>query len=403
MKQWLTLLLALLLPCTVLAEEVCVEPVADLPENFLLGMDVSSVLALEASGVTYRDEDGTEKDLFVILREHGVNAIRVRVWNDPYDSADHGYGGGNCDIDTAVAIGQRATAQGMGVLVDFHYSDFWADPSKQMVPKAWEGMALEEKADALYAYTCDSLTKLLEAGVNVTMVQVGNETNACFCGEKDWDSICLLMNAGCRAVRDTCPGARIALHFANPEWGGKYLMWARELQKHQVDYDVFASSYYPFWHGTLDNLQAVLAEIRTTYGKDVMVAETSYAYTLEDSDYSGNSVSTGASCDLPYPVSVQGQADALADVIRTVKEAGGVGVFYWEGAWITVGGANWAENHALWEKYGSGWASSYAGGYDPEDAGKYYGGSACDNQALFAPDGCALPSLQVFRRIRGGE
>lgn len=402
MKQWLTLLLALLLPCAALAEDVHIEQVEDLPEDFLMGMDVSSVLALEASGVTYRDEDGTQKDLFLILREHGVNAIRVRVWNDPYDSEGRGYGGGNCDIDTAGAIGQRATAQGMGLLVDFHYSDFWADPAKQMVPKAWAGMTLTQKADALYAYTCDSLTKLLHAGVNVTMVQIGNETNARFCGEGDWDSICVLMNAGCRAVRDTCPGARIALHFANPEQGN-YLTWAGELQRHQVDYDVFASSYYPFWHGTLENLQTVLGAIRQSYGKDVMVAETSYAYTMEDSDYSANSVSSDASCVLPYPVTVQGQADALADVIRTVNAAGGIGVFYWEGAWITVGGASWAENHALWEKYGSGWASSHAGAYDPEDAGKYYGGSACDNQALFAPDGHALPSLRTFLLIRQVE
>lgn len=401
MKKLLLLLMAVLLPCSALGEEMIqVEPVENLPRDFIMGMDVSSVLALENSGVIYRDADGTARDLFEILAENGVNWIRVRVWNDPYDSEGRGYGGGNCDIVAAEEIGRRATAQGMRLLVDFHYSDFWADPSKQMVPKAWEGMTLEEKADALYAYTCESLQRLCDAGVDVGMVQIGNETNAYFCGEKDWDSICVLMNAGCRAVRETCPQVRIALHFANPEWGGKYLMWARELQKHQVDYDVFASSYYPYWHGTLDNLQAVLGEIRQTYGKDVMVAETSYAYTLTDSDFSSNTIGVSASCDLPYPVSVQGQADEVADVIRTVNAAGGIGVFYWEGAWVTVGGKNWSENHALWEKYGSGWASSYAGTYDPNDAGRYYGGSACDNQAMFDATGRALASLQVFRLVR---
>ena len=162
---------------------VFVEKVEGLEEDFILGMDASCVPALEASGVKYYNFDGWEQDVFRTLAENGINYIRVRVWNDPFDSSGRGYGGGNCTIDTALEIGKRATAYGMKLLVNFHYSDFWADPGKQMAPKAWKGMEIEEKAQALYAYTRDSLKKLKQAGVAVGMVQIGNETNGHFCGE----------------------------------------------------------------------------------------------------------------------------------------------------------------------------------------------------------------------------
>ncbi|MBQ8653737.1 MAG: glycosyl hydrolase 53 family protein [Clostridia bacterium] len=406
MRNLMMLLLALvlLLPCAAQAETgLYVEAVENLPEDFILGMDVSSVLALEASGVKYYDHEGNESDLFAILAANGINYIRVRVWNDPFDEQGNGYGGGNCDINTAIAIGRRATAHGMKLLVDFHYSDFWADPSKQMVPKTWEGMKIAAKADALYAYTQECLMQLRQAGVDVGMVQLGNETNGRLCGEKIWMNIYKLMNAGSRAVREVYPEALIAVHFANPESGDNYLSWAGKLDYYKLDYDVFATSYYPYWHGTLDNLKKVLGTISQTYGKKVMVAETSYAWTLEDTDFSGNSVGEGGAYEKPYPFTVQGQANEVADVIRAMHEIGGIGVFYWEGAWITAGGGSWEENHALWEKYGSGWASSYAGAYDPDDAGKYYGGSACDNQAMFDAGGHALESLKVFRLIREGN
>ena len=123
-----------------------VRKVENLADDFFLGMDVSSVLAEEASGVKYYDAQGRERDLFDLLAENGVNLIRVRVWNDPFDAQGRGYGGGNCDIETALAIGKRAAAAGLPLLVDFHYSDFWADPGKQMVPKAWKGMDIDESS-----------------------------------------------------------------------------------------------------------------------------------------------------------------------------------------------------------------------------------------------------------------
>jgi len=382
-----------------------VAKVENLGADFILGMDASSVIAEEQSGVRYYNFRGEEQDVFKTLAENGINYIRVRVWNDPYDARGNGYGGGNCDIEKAVEIGKRATEYGMKLLVNFHYSDFWADPGKQMAPKAWAGMEIEEKTEAVYQYTKECLELLRDSGVDVGMVQVGNETNGAMCGETIWFNIQYLMAAGARATREIFPEALVAVHFANPEKPDNYLSWAKKLQYYALDYDVFASSYYPYWHGTLDNLAEVLSQIAETYGKKTMVMETSYAYTGDDTDFNGNTVSDGGTIVKDYPFTVQGQANSVRAVIDTVanKTVNGIGVCYWEGTWISVGGATWEENHELWEKYGSGWASSFASGYDPRDAGKYYGGCAVDNQALFDSSGRPLESLKVFKLVHTGN
>ena len=384
--------------------DLFVKKVDNLPADFIMGMDASCVPALEASGVKYYNFEGQEQDVFQTLAESGVNYIRVRIWNDPYDENGNGYGGGNCDIENAIAIGKRATQYGMKLLVNFHYSDFWADPSKQMTPKAWVGLTIEEKTEAVYQYTRDCLLALQEAGVVVGMVQVGNETNGHMCGETKWFNMQYLLQAGAKAVREVYPEALVAIHFANPETEERYADYAFKLDYYGVDYDVFASSYYPYWHGTLENLTNVLTHVSQTYGKKVMVVETSYAYTTEDTDFNGNTISDGGTIVKTHPFTVQGQAAHVRDVIETVANIpGGIGVCYWEGTWITVGQNSWEENSAKWEAFGSGWASSFAAGYDPEDAGKYYGGNAVDNQAMFDPEGHPLQSLRVFNLVRYGN
>ena len=392
------------------SDSLYVAKVENLPEDFIMGMDASCVPSLEASGVKYYDFDGAERDVYEILAENGINYIRVRVWNDPFDADGNGYGGGNCDIENAIEVGKRATAAGMKLLVNFHYSDFWADPAKQMVPKAWKGMGIDEKSEALYAYTKDCLEKLVTAGVDVGMVQIGNETNGAMCGENasalgGWKKITQLMSAGSRAVREVCPKALVAVHFANPEKVTNYVSYGKNLEYYGVDYDVFASSYYPFWHGTLDNLATVLSDIANTYGKKVMVAETSYAFTAENTDFYGNTIGEGGGIVKDYPFTLQGQANLVRNVIDTVvnKTTNGIGVFYWEGTWISVGGESYEDNLAKWEKHGSGWASSYAAEYDPDDAGQWYGGCSVDNQTFFDENGRALESLKVFALVRGGN
>lgn len=405
---------------TAVDASIFVQKVEGLDEDFLGGVDVSSYITLKDSGVKFYDFDGNELDdqgFFHLLASSGVNYIRIRVWNDPYDASGNGYGGGNNDLEKAVRMGQWATNAGMKVLIDFHYSDFWADPAKQETPKAWEGLGIAEKAAAVEQFTQNSLRTLIQSGVDVGMVQVGNETNGKVCGESDWGNMSQIFNAGSSAVRTVAAekGREIlvALHFANPETSGRYAEYAQKLDQNKVDYDVFASSYYPYWHGSTQNLTTVLKQIADTYGKKVMVAETSWAYTYEDGDGHTNTVYEGKTgIDIDYEVSLQGQANELRAVFQAVADVGeaGIGVFYWEPAWLPVQvydstAENAADiltaNKQIWESLGSGWASSYSGGYD-SDAALWFGGSAVDNQALFDFYGKPLDTLNIFNYVRTG-
>lgn len=397
--------------------DIFVEPVEGISDEFIRGVDISSVISEEQSGVKYYNLKGEEEDIFKILADAGVNYVRARVWNDPYDKNGQGYGGGNSDAEKAGEIGRRAAEYGMKLLVDFHYSDFWADPGKQMVPKAWEGMSPEQKAAACYEFTLASMNTILDAGADVGMVQLGNETTNGMSGETKWANIGPIMNEGRRAVLESGEAhgkndILLAVHFTNPENPDNIKGLLRKLESAGVKYDVFALSYYPYWHGSLSNLTELMKYIVDTYGKKVMVAETSYAYTLEDGDGTGNNIGQK---DLTknYTASVQSQANCVRDVFEAVNNVGpdALGVFYWEPAWIPVEEYNYEEagadavltsNKKKWEEFGSGWASSYASEYDPGDAGKWYGGSSWDNQAMFDHRGKALPSLYVFKYLKYG-
>lgn len=429
--------------------DIYLEKIQNITEESIRGMDLSAVSSIfdsfdylnEIDGVEelqygFRDFEGnllSEQEFFNFLAGQGVNWVRVRVWNDPYDSQKNGYGGGNNDIEKAKEIGIYATNAGMKVLVDFHYSDFWADPGKQKAPKAWSNLSIDDKADAIAAFTKESLETLIDNGVDVGMVQVGNETNGSMCGvtgSGDWtQNLDILFDAGCDAVHEVAKskGKEIlaAVHFTNPESSGRQAGYAANLAAYDQDadgvaegvsYDVFATSYYPFWHGSLTNLNTVLSGIANTYDKKVMVAETSWANTLEDYDGHENTVRQGNNDtgeNHNWLFTEQGQATEFRDVLNAVLNVTdeednvlGLGAFVWEGAWNavqnvydengTIDQEKLTQNKSIWERFGSGWASSYATEYDPNDAGVWYGGSAIDNQSFFGGDGTARKSLEAF-------
>lgn len=383
--------------------EIYVEPIVGLPDDFIRGMDISSVIAEEESNVIYRDETGEARDLFEILADAGVNYIRVRVWNNPYDADGNGYGGGNCDVEKAAVIGRRAAEHGMKLLVDFHYSDFWADPNKQYAPKAWARKRIEDKETAITEFTRDSLYAIMNAGANIGMVQIGNEINKGMCGTYEEADVMKLLSSASSAVREVSAvsgrSMDVVVHYTSVDDSVTTLKRAETLKKYGVDYDTFGISYYTYWHGSFENMCNVLKEITATYGKKTCIMETAYPFTSDDGDANGNSVGSGGVEG--YPDSVQAQAKNFRDVAYYANEAGALGVFYWEGAWVPVGSER-SSNEAIWEKYGSGWASSYSVDYDPKDAGQYYGGCAWDNQAMFDFTAKALPSLNVFKWLRYG-
>lgn len=399
---------------------------AGITQDFVTGVDISSILAFEESGQEFYDQKGVQRDIFEILKESGVNYIRVRVWNNPYDTeTGKGYGGGNCDLEKAVQIGLRAKEHGMKLLVDFQYSDFWADPAKQYAPKAWIGYSQGEKAQAIHDFTYDSLVTLINAGVEVGMVQIGNETNGSMCGmgglyDGTWNlttGVGAAMQKGCEAVNEVNElfgfgeESRIekVLHFTDPNTTAAW--YAEQAEMLQIDYDIFAVSAYPFWHGSPDDLSSSLKEIAKTYNKKVMVAETAYPYTFENSDSTGNNI--GSRNDMTYAgyeVSVSGQEQAVKDVFMAVASVNtqegtqgyGVGGFYWEPAWIGT-------DEKLTENFGTGFASAVSGNYEllfRDDVKEYVTedkGSSWDNMAMFDAQGKALESLSVFDEIRSME
>lgn len=396
-----------------------VSTVSNMTSDFAKGVDISEVIALENSGASYYYLDGTSGDIFDILKGAGVNYVRIRIWNNPYDSSSpyKGYGAGNCDLWNAKVLGKRATDAGMKVFIDFHYSDFWADPAKQFAPKEWAGYSLAYKKDAVYNFTYNSLCELLDYGVNVGMVQIGNETNSTMAGvgglyDGVWDfssGVADLMQQGCYAVDDinSSYGKSIlkVLHFTDLLENGKW--YAQMMSERGVDYDVFATSFYPMWHGSTDDLASTLKYIATTYNKKVLVAETGYPYTFDNADATGNNIGdASAMVSYNYDVTTDGQAWALRDVfaavasVNAVKSGYGLGAFYWAPEWIAV-------ESSTWGTYGSGWASSSSGNYEKSITGSvsFYSssdaGTTWDNMTLFDWNGKAMSSLYVFNDISG--
>ena len=327
-------------------EHVKVEPIKGMTDDMIRGVDVGSYQALVNAGVKFYDFNGNQVSIFKVLKDAGVNWIRLRVWNNPYNADNQTYAGGDDSEFNVMKMATEASSYGMKVLLDFHYSDFWADPAKQPLPKAWAEESGDTLAKSVYNYTRKVLLDLKNAGVNVGMVQVGNEiTNGVFGiasnrdkGESYYDIwgnqsdgtlISKYLNAGSKAVRDTLPNAQIAMHIETPNIE-KYRNIMNVLKKNNVDYDLLGTSYYPFWsthngNGWYDNvdlgygantpkmLEAVEKLAKNEFGKRVVVLETGWINNVNDSDGTGNSI--GANSEIQaYSHDPQGQVDAMSDM-----------------------------------------------------------------------------------------
>ncbi|GIG86583.1 glycoside hydrolase family 53 protein [Plantactinospora endophytica] len=341
---------------------------ADAPALRIAGADVSHLTKNEHYGAVYRDRAGRPGDALRILRDNGVNYARVKVWVDPAD--------GFSDKADVLAKARRAKALGMGLLVDFHYSDTWADPGKQFKPAAWAELPFEQLRQALYDHTYDVVSSLRRQGTPADMVQVGNEINGGMLwpdGRWDnWDGLAALLTAASTAVTDASPRSRVALHLAEGGNNGGHRWWFDNAVSRGVPFDLIAVSHYTYWHGPLGALQANLLDLTSRYGKPVMMVETGYGFTLDENDHEANIFDAALQSAGGYPATPEGQADAIRDMVSTVAAVpGALGVFYWEPTWTAVDGAGW----------------------DPADPSS---GDGWENQALFDYSGRALPGLRVL-------
>lgn len=365
-------------------------------KEWIKGMDISTLLEVERCGGKFYDH-GKCGDAIDILKNYGMNMIRLRLWNDPFDENGNSYGAGGNDIETTLALAKRAKEKGIGWLLDFHYSDFWADPGKQRVPKAWRGMGAEELAKAVYHYTKSVMLRCKAEDVMPQIVAVGNEVSLGllwpFGKVPEYGNIARFVSAGIRAVKEADAGLPVMLHLDNGGNNELYRTWFDAyFENGGADFEYIGLSYYPFWHGTLEMLRDNMNDIARRYHKKLIVAEVSMGHTLgdyqsyeklADEQRKGMAANSKLAESVPYPMTRQGQSDFMRDILKIIREVPdglGKGFFYWEPAWLPVPG--------------SGWATEEACIYMEE---KGPGGNEWANQALFDYEGNVLPALEVIR------
>ena len=347
--------------------------------SFIKGADVSWLKWIEDLGGKYYDNK-QEKGCLEILKSKGINYIRLRIWNNP----SFNY----CNKQSTLDMAKRIKALGFKFLLDFHYSDYWADPANQNKPKAWENLSFQELKQEVYNYTLDIIGSLREQNTLPDMVQIGNEITwgmlwpetklvceePCF---EQWDKFTELIKAGIDGLIDaTHPDEHIKIMIHIDRGGdNETSRWFFDnLLSKGVEFDVIGQSFYPMWHGTLSDLKANLNDLATRYDKEIVVVECSYPFTLKNSGGSNNIITGEEQLHKGYTATPDGQAKYMRDIMIIVKAVynnKGGGIFYWEPDWIIV---------------------------DNENSNKY----SVNNwysQALFDFKGKALMALDVFKEF----
>lgn len=391
--------LGLLLSMVLVLSTVVLQPLQALAarsssnySDFIRGVDISMLLQLEEEGGKFYD-NGVQKDALTIMKNHGANYVRLRLWVDPHDSNGKHYGGGHNDYATTLTMAKRAKQLGMGVLIDFHLSDYWADPGTQSKPKAWEGLSYSELKSTVKSYIKDTMNQFVKDGVTPDMVQIGNEISSGILwddgkvgsSDSQFEKLGGLLAAGISGVRSSkASNAKIILHLDNGGSNGLYTWWFGTLLKYypNLDFDIIGLTYYPMWHGTMSDLQYNLNDISARFDKDVAIVETAYAHTLKDGDGLGSSFSSTDEKTGGYDASAQGQIEFMTDlesIILNVPNNRGLGYFYWEPEWIPVKGVYWGTE---------------AGAAYIEDTGTL--SNPWDNLTLFDFGGNALKSIDVL-------
>lgn len=319
--------------------------------DFYKGMDISFLPQCLDEGMQIRDRDGSSIEPFELLKNYGVNAVRLRIWNEPHQVPEaRGY----CDLEHTVQMARKIREYDMSFLLDFHYSDYWADPAKQQKPKAWENLSFPELEEAVYTFTRDTLTRLKDEGLLPDMVQIGNEIRSGLLfpdGElPDYVGMVKLVNAGIRGARAVADAdmMQVMIHL---DQGGRY-DWLHEwfeksFEAGLQDFDLIGLSYYPFWHGTYLDLQDSMNRLLKDYGKPILIVETAYAWRKSDRGFiDEDQVRIG--CVDATPLGQRRVLEYVMHIVAGLPDKMGKGVYYWEPLCVPkIDEGGWSENMGL--------------------------------------------------------
>lgn len=316
------------------------EPVVLLTE--IKACDMSYLPGIRSGGILIKNQDGEPEDMLITLQNAGLNTVRLRLWNNPAD--------GHSGFNEVKALSQEIKNRGLHVWLTVHYSDTWADPGSQTKPERWKDIPFNQLEDSVYAFTKKIVTE-----IRPDFIQIGNEINNGLLWPEgniaNLNQMTSLLAAGIAAVRDTDTSAKIILHYAGFENAEPFFV-----KMEILDYDMIGLSYYPLWHGKqLDKLETALATLTARFDKKILIAETSYPFTLDWNDYTNNVIGSQDQILAEYPATADGQKDFLLRIRQIVKQSPkGFGFAYWGGEWISFkgstanNGSSW-ENQALWD------------------------------------------------------
>lgn len=301
----------------------------------LLGGDISLLPSYEKAGTVYRDAEGNAVKPLEFFKEQGWNAIRVRLFVEPDKASAEHKGEGVCqDLDYVIELGQQIKKNGYQFMLDFHYSDTWADPGKQFMPDRWKKTDVASLPDSVYQYTKNSLIAMVKAGARPDLIQVGNEiTNGMMWpaakvspqGTENWGLLIKLLESGAKACREVCPNAKLIIH---TEKAGEWEMTKAYYNNlHNLDYDIIGLSYYPMWHKAVGVLGATLDSLAVNFpDKEVMIVETA-AYYSHDNDQWAKSKDQYSEF---YPINVEGQRIFTHELVSELRRHANVtGLFWW--------------------------------------------------------------------------
>jgi arabinogalactan endo-1,4-beta-galactosidase len=334
--------------------------------EFIKGADVSFIPQIENLGGVYKD-NRTPQDPLKIFKDHGFNFIRLKIWHTPRENYNN--------LEKILYMARRIKENDLKLLLDFHYSDTWADPGRQSKPAAWAGLSFDVLKDSVYQYTKNVMRALCDQQTLPDMVQIGNEitpgmlwndgrVGGSFDTPPQWKNLGELVKAGARGVRESCDAGdsvRIMIHLDRGADNAACRWYFNNLISQGVEFDVIGLSYYPWWHGTLNAVRSNLDDLAARFGKDLIIAETAYPWTLQWFDNTNNIVGSANQLHSGYPATVTGQADFLRElmkIVRNVKNQKGQGIFYWAPEYISVQplGSSW-ENNTLFDFNGNALSS----------------------------------------------